>query len=117
MWDNKKCYYSSFIANSTTTLFGFGIGQLILKDTNSLFGHLVNWGPIDYYLGELRLDRTVYIFIFSFILTLVFETIIYILTLKKTVTQENNYNEKHFSEYYNLFIGCKNISYIQLLSY
>lgn len=82
-YSNKEAYKTSLIANLITTLIGFILGQTLVYDAHSFFGHIINWIPVDYYRGSVRPARTLAIFVLSFLLTLVFETLILIFRLKK----------------------------------
>ena len=71
------------IANFLTTLIGYGIGELIHLDYKTHIGHLINLIPIDYYRGEYMFGRAIFIFIASFLTTMIFETLILHFGFKK----------------------------------
>lgn len=75
---NKKIYFSAIVSNLITTIIGY-----VILDHENNGGHLLNWIPIDHYHENIRLDRTLFIFIISFIGTVIIETLINLIVLKQ----------------------------------
>lgn len=80
-WQNKKIITSVLTANLITTIVGF-----FLLDTEKSGGHLLNWIPVDQYNGSIRLDRTMVLFVSSFIGTILIEALFNLILLKKQFT-------------------------------
>lgn len=77
-WQNKKIITTVVTANLITTIVGF-----FLLDTEKTGGHLLNWIPVDQYNGSIRLDRTMVLFVSSFIGTILIEALFNLILLKK----------------------------------
>ena len=79
----KTVLFLVITANLLTTILGYIIGEMANIDYRHHLGHLINNIPIDYYRGEYMFGRGVFIFIASFVTTMIFETLILYLGLKK----------------------------------
>ena len=77
-WFDRKVYLSVYLSNAITTIIGF-----ILLDKENHGGHLLSWIPVDHYQGDIRIDRTIFLFIISFIGTVIVETLFNIMLLRK----------------------------------
>lgn len=77
-WGDKKIFVSVIASNLITTIIGY-----FLLDEKSSGGHLLNWIPVDHYHGNIRIDRTLFLFISTFIGSVVIEAIFNILILKR----------------------------------
>jgi hypothetical protein len=76
-WRNDKIYQSVCISNLITTAIGY-----CLLDHEKIGGHLLNWVPVDYYRGNVELGRTIFIFILSFIGSVLIEALCNMIMLK-----------------------------------
>jgi len=79
----KTLLFLVTVANILTTIIGYGIGELMNLDYRSHIGHLINITPIYFYGGEYMFREAIYIYVISFLATMIFETLILYFGLKK----------------------------------
>lgn len=78
----SKIIFLVLIANILTTLVGYGFGELFSFDNEEQWGHIINTIPINYYYGESNYSTGIFIFILSFIGTMLLETLTLYLGLR-----------------------------------
>ncbi|WP_298146315.1 hypothetical protein [Flavobacterium sp.] len=77
-WRHKTIFTTVIVSNVITTIIGY-----LLLDEESGGGHLLNWIPVDHYHGDIRLDRTLFLFISTFIGSVIVEGLFNILVIKR----------------------------------
>lgn len=77
-WVDKRIFTSVTVSNLITTLIGY-----FLLNEESSGGHLLNWIPVYYYHGDIRIDRTILLFISTFIGSVIIEGLFNVITLKR----------------------------------
>jgi hypothetical protein len=82
-WYDKTVFLSIIASNVLTTIIGF-----ILLDEKNSGGHLLNWIPVDVYHGDIRIARTIFLFISSFIATVIIEALLNWAVLRKAKSKK-----------------------------
>ena len=102
IWYNRKIYFSVILSNVITTIIGF-----ILLDEEKIGGHLLNWTPVNYHWGKIvYIDRTIFLFIYSFIGTLIVETLINTIVLGKIENKKRIFYGTFFVNVFTYVIGA-----------
>lgn len=80
MVDNR-IVMSVIVSNIVTTIIGY-----VLFDKQNSGGHLLNWIPVDYYGNHVLMSRTVFMLVSTYIGSVVIESFVNVLILKKYFT-------------------------------
>lgn len=77
-WLSKNVFVSVIVANLITTVIGY-----FLLDVEKNGGHLLNWIPVYYYHGNVRIGPTSSLFLLSFMMSAIIEGLVNWVMLKK----------------------------------